>query len=68
MSFKPDQYERFQTVLNAKVGHFVDCDRCPIKTECFAHSDNLTIEEAENQEPCEAVLLDYILTGNKPPT
>lgn len=66
MSFTPDQYERFQMVLNAKVGHFVDCDKCPIKTECFAHSDNLTIEEAENQEPCEAVLLDYIITGNKP--
>lgn len=61
-----EQYQRFCEVLSAKDGYFVNCDKCPIKTECFTSIENMTLEEAEKQEGCEAILFEYILTGEKP--
>lgn len=61
-SYDRDQYERFRQALYA----VIDCGHCPIQKECYKLTDKLTIEEVENQEPCEFSLFQYVLTGEKP--
>ena len=61
-----EQYARFEEVLRAKDKYSLNCERCPIRDACEAHTEGLSIEEAENLEPCEKVLFDYILTGQTP--
>jgi hypothetical protein len=60
---KKEQLDRFIVVLRAKGKYCVECDNCPIKTQCFEASEKLNIEEAQNQVTCEEVLCEYVLTG-----
>lgn len=60
---KKEQLDRFINVLRAKTEYSVECDNCPIKTQCWEASTKLNIEEAQNQVTCEEVLCEYIITG-----
>lgn len=61
-----EQFQRFYDVLRAKEQYSLNCELCPICSECERYSNNLTIEKAENAPSCEELLLLYILTGEKP--
>lgn len=60
---KKEQLDRFIDVLRAKGKYCVECDNCPIKTQCFEATEKLNIEEAQNQVTCEEVLCEYVITG-----
>lgn len=60
---KKEQLDRFIDVLRAKGKYCVECENCPIKTQCFEAAEKLTIEEAQNQVTCEEVLCEYVITG-----
>ena len=61
-----EQFNRFYAALQAKEEFSFNCEKCPIKKECYEFTDNLTIAEAENAPCCEELLLNYILKGEKP--
>lgn len=61
-----EQYTRFEEVLKAKENYSMNCDKCPIREACESAFEGASIEKADNLEPCEKILFDYILTGQTP--
>ena len=61
-----EQFQRFNKVLNAKHSLFIDCEKCPIKEQCFAYAEEHCSEIDKDALCCEELLLMYILTGEKP--
>ena len=61
-----EQFQRFYDVLRAKEQYSINCELCPISSQCEEYSKILTAEEAENAPTCEELLLQYILTGDTP--
>ena len=62
-----EQYQRFENVLRAKETYSMNCDECPIRTECYAFSESLAPGDNLNPEySCEKLLFHYVMTGEKP--
>lgn len=62
-----EQYQRFCEALRTKDGYSTNCELCPIAEECYAFSAQLPPEEnLKPEHSCEAILLRYVLTGEKP--
>lgn len=61
-----ERHQRFLQVLRAKGAFSMNCDKCPIKNECFSWIMNRSDDESRNAPTCEEVLLLYILTGETP--
>ena len=60
-----EQFNRFYAVLSAKGEFSIDCEKCPIKEECFEYAETHP-ETDKNALCCEELLLLFILTGEKP--
>ena len=61
-----EQFDRFYTVLAAKGEFSIDCEKCPIKEQCFEYAETHCPETDENALCCEELLLSFILTGETP--
>lgn len=62
-----EQFNRFYAVLSAKEEFSINCDKCPIKEECFEYAETHCPEIDSESLCCEELLLRYILTGETPP-
>lgn len=61
-----EQFNRFYAVLSAKGEFSIDCEKCPIKEQCFEYAETHCPETDKNALCCEELLLLFILTGEKP--
>lgn len=61
-----EQFDRFYAVLSAKGEFSIDCEKCPIKEQCFKYAETHCPETDENALCCEELLLSFILTGETP--
>lgn len=62
-----EQYERFIQALATWDNCSTNCEKCPIRAECEAFSSQLPPEENLKPEyACEAILFNWVVTGNPP--
>ena len=66
MARTKEQFDRFYAVLSAKREFSIDCEKCPIKEQCFEYAETHCPETDENALCCEELLLSFILTGETP--